>query len=96
VNGRKVLVTLDSEHTKEHVLKELQLYSTLVSLDSYIVVQDTHLNGHPVPWPRLEKTGGPWEAVEEFLKTNKNFEVDRTREKHLATQNPGGFLKRVK
>ena len=96
VNGHKVLVTLDSDHTKEHVLKELQLYSTLVSLDSYIVVQDTHLNGHPVPWPRLEKTGGPWEAVEEFLKTNKNFEVDRTREKHLATQNPGGFLKRVK
>jgi cephalosporin hydroxylase len=96
VNGRKVLVTLDSEHTKDHVLQELQLYSTLVSPDSYIVVQDTHLNGHPVPWPRLEKTGGPWEAVEEFLKTNKNFEVDRSREKHLATQNPGGFLKRVK
>jgi cephalosporin hydroxylase len=96
VNGRKVLVTLDSEHTKEHVLQELHLYSKLVSLNSYLVVQDTHLNGHPVPWPRLEKTGGPWEAVEEFLKTNKNFEVDRTREKHLATQNPGGFLKRVK
>ena len=96
VDGHKVLVTLDSDHTKEHVLKELELYSTLVPLNSYIVVQDTHLNGHPVPWPRLEKTGGPWEAVEEFLKTNKNFEVDQSREKHLATQNPGGFLKRVK
>jgi cephalosporin hydroxylase len=60
------------------------------------VVQDTHLNGHPVPWPSLEKTGGPMEALKEFLKTNKNFEVDRSREKHLATQNPYGFLKRVK
>jgi cephalosporin hydroxylase len=96
VDGRKVLVTLDSEHTKEHVLKELELYAPLVSPGSYLVVQDTHLNGHPVPWPRLEKTGGPWEAVEEFLKTNENFEVDRIREKHLATQNPSGFLKRVK
>ncbi len=95
VEGRKVLVTLDSEHTKEHVLKELELYSKLVPPNSYIVVQDTHLNGHPVPWPRLEKTGGPWEAVEEFLKTNKNFEIDRSREKHLVTQNPSGFLKRV-
>jgi cephalosporin hydroxylase len=96
VNGHKVLVTLDSDHTKEHVLKELELYAPLVSPGSYLVVQDTHLNGHPVPWPRLEKTGGPMEAVEEFLKTNNDFEVDRSREKHLATQNPYGFLKRVK
>jgi cephalosporin hydroxylase len=95
VNGRRVLVTLDSEHTKEHVLKELELYSTLVPVNGYLVVQDTHLNGHPVPWPRLEKTGGPMEAVQEFLKTHKNFEVDRSREKHLVTQNPSGFLKRV-
>ena len=55
VQGRKVMITLGSEHTKEHVLKELELYSTLVPVDSYLVVQDTRLNGHPVPWPRLEK-----------------------------------------
>jgi cephalosporin hydroxylase len=95
VQGRNVMVTLDSEHTKEHVLKELELYSTLVPVDGYLVVQDTHLNGHPVAWPRLEKTGGPMEAVQEFLKTNKNFEVDRSREKHLVTQNPSGFLRRM-
>ena len=35
------------------------------------------------------------EAVQEFLKTHKNFEVDRSREKHLVTQNPSGYLKRV-
>jgi cephalosporin hydroxylase len=94
-NGARVLVTLDSEHTKEHVLRELQLYSELVSLNSYLIVQDTHLNGHPVPWPRLEKTGGPMEALREFLKTSDNFAIDRSREKHLVTQNPSGFLKRV-
>jgi cephalosporin hydroxylase len=96
VKGHKVLVTLDSDHKKDHVLKELELYAPLVSPGSYLVVQDTHLNGHPVPWPPLEKTGGPMEAVEEFLKTNDTFEIDRTREKHLVTQNPSGFLKRVK
>jgi cephalosporin hydroxylase len=89
------MVTLDSEHTKEHVLKELELYSILVPVNSYLVVQDTHLNGHPVPWPRLQETGGPMEAVKESLKTHKNFEVDRSREKYLVTQNPLGFLKRV-
>lgn len=95
VKGHKVLVTLDSLHSKEHVLKELKLYTPFVSLDSYIVVQDTQLGGHPnhhlcVP------DEGPWEAVEEFLKTNKDFEIDHNREKHLITQNPSGFLKRVK
>lgn len=93
VKGRKVLVTLDSLHTKEHVLKELNLYSNLVSLNSYIVVQDTNQNGHPI----LTSEGpGPMEAVEEFLKSNKNFEVDREREKFYVSFYPSGFLKRVK
>ena len=93
VKNSKVLVTLDSLHTKGHVLKELELYSKLVSLNSYIVVQDTNVNGHPV----LPFYGeGPMEAVEEFLKTNKSFEIDRSREKFLLTFYPSGYLKRIK
>ena len=93
VRGGKVLVTLDSLHTKEHVLKEIQLYSPLVSTDSYLVVQDTVVNGHPI----LPDWGeGPMEAVEEFLKTNQDFVVDRSREKFLLTFYPSGYLKRVK
>jgi cephalosporin hydroxylase len=76
-------------------LKELELYAPFVSLNSYIVVQDTHLNGHP-NYQRSVPGEGPWEAVEEFLNTNKNFEIDHAREKNLITQNPSGFLKRVK
>jgi cephalosporin hydroxylase len=95
VKGQKVIVTLDSNHMKSHVLEELRLYSKLVPLNSYIVVQDTHLNGHPI-YHFSTKGEGPWEAVEEFLKTNKNFKIDQNRKKHLISAYPSGFLKRIK
>lgn len=93
VQGKKVLVTLDSLHTRDHVFDELQVYSKMVTPGSYLVVQDTDLNGHPV------KPGfgpGPMEAVQDFLKTNDNFIVDREREKFMLTFYPGGWLKRIK
>ena len=93
VSGKKVLVTLDSLHTRDHVLRELEIYSKFVSLGSYLVVQDTNINGHPVS---PESGPGPMEAVEDFLKTHDNFVVDRSREKFLLTFYPGGWLKRVK
>lgn len=89
----KVLVTLDSLHTREHVLKELNLYSKFVSSGSYLIVQDTNINGHPV-YPEFGP--GPMEAVEEFLKNNRDFEVDRSREKYLLTAYPSGFLKKIR
>ncbi|MHB8094859.1 MAG: CmcI family methyltransferase [Candidatus Aminicenantales bacterium] len=89
----KVLVTLDSLHTKDHVLKELKAYSKFVSLGSYLIVQDTNINGHP-SYPTFGP--GPMEAVEEFLKNNKDFVVDRSREKLLLTSYPSGFLKRIR
>ena len=91
--GEKVMVTLDSAHQAAHVAEELKLYSELVTPGSYLIVEDTHFNGHPI----LPKFGpGPWEAVEEFLAANKNFERDRSRERFLLTFNPGGWLTRVK
>jgi cephalosporin hydroxylase len=95
VKGKKVLVTLDSSHRKKHVLRELELYSPLVSPGSYIIVQDTHLGGHPNH--HISVPGeGPWEAVEEFLKKSDDFIIDHSMEKHLVTQNPSGYLKRVR
>ncbi len=89
----KVMVILDSDHHKEHVLKELRSYSNFVTKNSYLIVEDTNINGHPV----LPEYGpGPMEAVEEFLKENKNFVIDRSKEKFLLTFNPKGFLKRVR
>jgi len=91
--NKKVMVTLDSLHTKEHVLKELRLYSRFVSPGSYLVVQDTNIHGHPV-FPSAPE--GPMEALVEFLKGNDAFEIDRSRNKFLLTFHPDGYLKRIK
>jgi cephalosporin hydroxylase len=93
VRGSKVMVMLDSDHHKKHVLKELRLYSQFVSPGSYLIVHDTSHNGHPL---RTAYGEGPMEAVKDFLKENKNFVSDRSREKFLFTFLPQGFLKRTK
>lgn len=91
--GKKVVVLLDSAHNKDHVLKELRAYSPLVGVGSYVIVQDTIVNGHPI-WPTYGP--GPYEAVEEFLATDDHFESDRTRERLLATFCRNGYLKRIR
>ncbi len=92
VTGKKVLVILDSDHSESHVTSELQAYAPLVSLDSYLIVQDTNVNGHPVQ-PNFGP--GPMEAVDKFMRNNSNFMVDRARERLLFTMHPKGYLKRV-
>jgi cephalosporin hydroxylase len=92
VGDSTCLIMLDSWHTKVHVLEELNIYSKLIKPNYYIIVEDTHVNGNPVPW----KWGdGPMEAVEEFLKVHPNFQPDLYYERHGMTCNPTGFLKRV-
>jgi cephalosporin hydroxylase len=88
-----VLVILDSDHSREHVLDELRLYAPLVTTGSYLIVEDTQLNGHPV-WPDFGP--GPMEAVDIFLSENDDFVIDTTKEKFYLTWNPRGYLKRVK
>jgi len=93
VKGSKVVVILDSDHSKNHVLKELELYAPLVNINSYIIAEDTNLNGHPIE-PNFGP--GPYEAVQEFLKHNDNFIADRDREKLPITFFPSGYLKRIR
>ena len=86
-----VLVMLDSDHRKRHVLAEMRAYGRLVTQGSYLVVEDTNINGHPT----YEGWGeGPYEAVEEFMKENNDFVIDRDREKFMLTYNPSGWLRR--
>jgi cephalosporin hydroxylase len=87
----RVLVILDSDHARDHVLDELRIYGRLVSPGSYLVVEDTNVNGHPV-FPEHE--AGPMEAVDEFLAENDEFEIDLAREKFFLTFNPRGFLRK--
>ena len=89
---KKVLVILDSDHTKEHVLNELRTYHKFVPKESYIIVEDSNIHGHPV---RSDFPAGPMEAVEEFLKENKDFIIDKEKEKFYLTFNPNGYLKRI-
>jgi cephalosporin hydroxylase len=86
-----VLVVLDSDHHKDHVAKELAAYHSFVTPGSYLIVEDTNINGHPVN-PFFGP--GPMEAVEEFLPVHPEFEVDVTREKYMVTHNPRGYLRR--
>ena len=97
---KKVLVVLDSNHTHEHVLKELKLYSPLVAKNSYLIVFDTIIEDMPEdffpdrPWG---KGNNPKTAVWEFLKTNNRFEIDKEIEnKLLITVAPDGYLKCIK
>ena len=87
------IVILDSWHSYDHVRKELEIYHPFVRRGSYLIVEDTHVNGHPIQW---EHGRGPYEAVQDFLKENDDFVVDKLCEKYQMTFNPSGFLRRVK
>jgi cephalosporin hydroxylase len=87
-----VLLILDSNHERDHVLDELRLYAPLVSPGSYLIVEDSNINGHPVA---SDFGPGPAEAVERFLEESDEFEVDRSREKFFLTFNPGGYLRKL-
>jgi cephalosporin hydroxylase len=93
-----VLVILDSEHRCDHVLKEMELYHNLVTVGSYMIVEDSDLNGHPTGDMGFWRLGnpGPHEAIEEFLSKHASFEIDKSREKFLVTVCKDGFLKRTK
>lgn len=88
---RRVLAILDSDHSKKHVLEEMQIYGPLVTPGSYLIVEDTNLNGNPVV-PNFGP--GPREAVEEFMASNADFEIDPEREKFFLTFNPKGYLRK--
>jgi cephalosporin hydroxylase len=89
--GRRVMVDLDSDHSAEHVGRELRALAPLVSPGCYLVVEDTWM-GRSV---RLDQGAGPADALAEWLAEDQPFELDRWRERLLLTHNTGGYLRRV-
>lgn len=94
--GQRLLVCLDSMHTHDHVLAELEAYAPLVSVGSYCVVFDTIIEDMPDdsfpdrPWG---KGNNPKTAVWEFLRSHPEFEIDETiQNKLLITVAPDGYL----
>lgn len=90
--GDTVMVILDSDHHRDHVLAEMEAYCDLVSPGSYLLIEDGNVNGNPV-YPEFGP--GPLEAVERFLPGHSEFVVDRSREKFYVTFNPRGYLRRL-
>lgn len=96
----RILVVLDSNHTHEHVLKELELYSPLIKKGGYLIVLDTVVEDFPEdfypdrPWGR---GNNPKTALRSFLAKNDRFVVDgATNDKLLISVAPGGYLKCIK
>jgi len=96
---KRILVSLDSNHTHDHVLGELQAYAPLVSKGSYCVVFDTCVEDMPAT-PSADRPWGPGNnpktAVWEYLKIHPEFEIDKSiHNKLLITVAPDGYLKRI-
>ena len=88
----KVMVFLDSDYSCQHVLAELRAYGPMVTTGSYLVVEDSNVNGHPV----YQSFGpGPMEAIQEFMKGNPGFQIDESRQKFVLTVAPDGFLRKL-
>lgn len=95
--GEKVMVLLDSNHHKDHVLNELAIYSKFVTKGNYLIVEDSNIDNPITPdFDASSSFPGPMEAINEFLKGNKSFVVDKSKEKFFLTFNPKGYLKKTR
>lgn len=96
-DARKVLVTLDSNHSYDHVLKEMELYAPLVTPGSYLVAMDG-IQGvlADIPMGKPEwREDNPLRAIHTFLETHTGWEIDPQYNRMLVTTSPDGYLRRT-
>jgi cephalosporin hydroxylase len=91
--GGAVMLILDSDHRRDHVLAELRCLAPLVTPGSVVVVEDTNVNGHPV---YADFGPGPMEALDTYLAEDDRFAVDPVSDKFFMTFNPRGVLRRTR
>lgn len=92
----KVIVCLDSDHTKTHVLRELELYQEFVVPGYYIVVFDTNMSklAELGVFDKKYINNSPKEAIDEFLKNHDNFEIDEQYNKLYVSYSLNGYLRK--
>ncbi|ABB56086.1 cephalosporin hydroxylase family protein [Synechococcus elongatus] len=98
-SSERVLVSLDSNHTHEHVMAELNAYASLVTAGSYCIVFDTVIEDLPAgsfPDRAWDVGNNPKTAVHEWLKSHPEFAIDKDIDnKLLISVAPDGYLKRI-
>jgi cephalosporin hydroxylase len=96
--SKKIIVMLDSNHSTDHVLREMELYSKYIPVGSYLIVQDGAQKWvADMPRGKAEWIDdNPLTAIELFLKNNGDFVVDESYTRLGITSSPGGYLKRIK
>jgi cephalosporin hydroxylase len=92
--AQTVMVVLDSLHLEDHVKAEIAAYKDLVTVGSYLIVEDGDAGGHPVHHVEVPD-GGPAAAIRHLLDTDTRFAPDHRRERYFVTQNPHGYLRRM-
>ena len=96
----RIMICLDSDHTHDHVLAELNAYAELTSVGSYCCVFDTLIEDMPKEMFKDRSWGpgnSPKTAVWEYVKNHPEFEIDKSiQHKLLITVAPDGWLKRIK
>jgi len=86
-----VMIIEDSSHTFNNTYKALENYKNIVTVGSYLIIEDGICDVID-----LGVNPGPMKAVEEWIKTNDDFQIDRSRERYIMTYNPKGYLKKLK
>ncbi len=90
-DSSSVLVILDADHHAEFKLEEMNRYAPMVTPESYLIAEDSCFDHYPA-WPEFGP--GPAHAVNQFIKSNRDFEIDRRQERHMITFCPRAFLRR--
>ena len=90
LKDERVLVIEDSAHTYDNTLNVLRLYSSLIKVGDYFIIEDSICHHGLTVGPNP----GPYEAIETFISENADFEIDRSRERFFITWNPKGYLRR--
>lgn len=91
ISGR-VMVILDSDHSKQHVLREMDRFGPMVSPGCYMLVEDSNVGGNPIESDYA--TGGPHAAIMDWIPKHPEFTIDKSCERYVLTMNPDGWLLR--
>ncbi len=94
-HGKRVLVVHDGDHSRGQVLKDLRAYQNLVTIGSYLIVEDGVIDLFDPGDGIGTLSPGPLPAIKQFLQEHHNYLMDATRERYVITYNPRGFLRRI-